>query len=196
MGLYCIISTSSTGNKTGKIRINTPHPKNVLNVKLNVEEEVEEKEIPISTINKAENEIKPEVKVERKETPAPKPKPKSKKAKKENVETNNRVNRFKNAYDEFMEKGENIQTRVIEEEQFDLSMIKPGNSFPAIPRQNFIEADNSDLEVLNDFTPPTLPPAFYSTEKPLFNKEDGKHHVIFCATSGSTGTEYLSGKYQ
>ena len=115
---------------------------------------------------------------------------------KKKILTDAQIKSIDSLYDEFLsnEQPTKKQKKATEETP-NLSAIKPLNTYPALPRQNSISATGTSLELLNGFVPPPLPSVVHPTKKPVFQKKLGRTHVIFCATSGSTGTEYLSGKH-
>ena len=188
VGSYYLMSSLDSNIKSDKARVHTPHSKSVLNVKPNIN--LDTKPITNDKIpEKPVTEKIPPKKVVKQEQPKPKPKPKPKQQRNtydyEDLDA---------AYKTFLNNKDTIESHTIYDEQPDLTLIKPGNTYPALPRQNEVNADSSSLDTLNDFIPPELPPSSYSTEKPVFSGGRNRKHVIFCATSGSTGTEYLSSK--
>lgn len=176
LGTYHIISNLDSGYRVDKARVHLPHARNVLNAR------------PIPDLPSPPPPPPKEIIAPKKTRPKV-VKPKIKKQ-----EPSNNLKLLEDAYNTFLDKKDTTIKHVVEEEQPDVSVIKPRNKYPTLPRQNSISADAVTLEFLNSFVPPGLPPTSYSTEKPIFQYKKGKNHVIFCATSGSTGTEYLSSK--
>lgn len=191
VGSYYLISGLDSNVKSDKARVHTPHPKSVLNVKIDSNPVPHDKLPEKPVIKEAPPKKAPKQQKQKQKQKQQQQQPSSPQQQERKVYDYEKLNE---AYKSFMNNKNIIESHPIYEEHVDLTLIKPENTYPVLSRQSVVDADGSSLDALNDFTPPKLPPSSYATEKPVFPGGNDRKHVIFCASSGSTGTEYLSGK--